>query len=197
MDLDIIKLFIFYSICVILQCLIIEKILLNNNLYIKILLLILLIFFYYANYSIVEWFVHKFLMHAPDNSFFNKSYKYFINDDHLFHHKITNANMKLLGTEKNVGLIKTSHVFSGIIINLIFQLIFLKLLNIEYNIYIIIYLIFPNLIFGFTLQYIWNIVHPAIHFETDIPDFIKKSYIFNYMAKKTYYSSFIKRYKKI
>ena len=55
--------------------------------------LLLLIFLFYLNLSEVEWFVHTYLMHAENDTFIDKLYKKFVNDDHKQHHRSINTDM--------------------------------------------------------------------------------------------------------
>ena len=149
--------------------------------------LLLLIFLFYLNLSEVEWFVHTYLMHAENDTFIDKLYKKFVNDDHKQHHRSINTDMTIISElqiDKGDDLIKNEHVLSFIIINLTIQIMFLHLFSVKYtkeNIYTLIIL---NTIFGFIFKYVWNIIHPSIHYEVSIPDVVRNTSLFKYMARK-------------
>ena len=127
-------------------------------------------------------------MHAENDTFMDKLYKKIVNDDHKQHHRSINTDMTIISElqidKGNKGAIKNEHVLYFIIINLTIQIIFIHLLSVKYtkeNIYTLIIL---NTIFGFIFKYVWNIIHPSIHYKLSIPDVVRKSSLFKYMAKK-------------
>ena len=115
----------------------------------------------YLIFSILEWIIHKYIMHNDSNS---------IGKNHLIHHKSTTANMTLnkdnneykeLSSNENLCFDKEI-----IIAAVIFYIIYLYVLkSITKN---RLHLIFSFIVFIILITFIfigWNSVHAYIHHE--------------------------------
>ena len=142
----------------------------NNNFLLHLLFFINL----YIIFSIIEWIVHKYIMHSNLN--IN------ISNNHILHHKQTKSNMNILLNNKN----KYSGIFftwNETILVLTVGLLVALMLNYFYKLNII-YVVIITILFAFYQSTLWNTLHPEIHnvkYKISIKEGIPHNYYLKYL----------------
>ena len=149
----------------------------------------------YTILTMLEWYIHKYLMHKTDNQFidninkyFKKIYKYFHNNEkqdiaHINHHKKVDTNGEVLEDEdgmyfdkNNVPLLFISAFIFYFVISLLLKF------NHSKNEYKCIFIIF--VIISVIYYKLWNFLHPHFHKYKSLDDFeISNNYIYNKLKK--------------
>jgi hypothetical protein len=141
-----------------------------KNIKLKQIDLINFILLMYVSFSIVEWIIHKYIMHCNKHSYYYNLINKFdifnvLNttcDTHLSHHIEVNPNMHLLNKIKKkdslyMGWDNVIYVF---IITFTISIFINSLVNINLEYYkLIIFCLFMTILWC----YIWNKVHPLMH----------------------------------
>lgn len=130
-----------------------------------------MVILFYIIYSLLEWFIHKYVMHAKNEDIFYQKMKdvpfieYFINDSkksHFIHHVETEHDMKLKDSYENKdGLYFKWNVFLPIyIINITLLFILFILFKIPVR---KIHILWIGIVIVFTYMLLWNKTHAKMH----------------------------------
>jgi len=158
--------------------------------------IIISLFLLYISTSLMEWYIHKFLMHETDNkninciNNFTKNIYFMIHnkyqsDNHINHHSIVLNN-------GDVDISDDGMLYSGYnipfttVFGFIIYIILSKIINYNHSKkdYIIIFISW--IIISSSYYILWNVLHPSYHnydFVDNNINYIKNNFIYKYLEK--------------